>query len=727
MDQGIIATKATNFMIAQPIPSRTKILLTSICLLLITACKCQQQSLGSGEIDYGAELAINQVELSTIVKTDAGLQYIISFDGIIEKNHLQEGTTAGVIIIPRGEDIKTAAEELQNIKQPHTPNTSIPLLNGRGLAYYSNNVDSEYTGNVTGKYTPDTLQAYLTADTQYDTYLILRRSNEECIYYSKNNTTLHTPPDSHFVAVAMDTANAIRNPAGIIQVDLVGKVTALPRSASAHVGFLLLKKNSTTMSLDKLASEFCLKQDSLPARGSLQTLTDYPGVIFYLDNPLLKRARLFGRSGIDDINHDLERGATYQVYAYATYTNAGKQYYTLSSSCQEITNPKPQIKPAMKSVSGKQYDTSNSSCQKITTLKPEVELAMKSVTIDSLVHLIDNNQWKLSATLTGSITKHEGTTNPLLGFLMVPNSPIRNLVTAKTYIQSIPRRASGLYSDNTRTIYVVGSDNRNIGDRQVSLDINHTSNYGLHLGRTYYIYCWIQDQNGQGEIFVNDRPAQLAIPNDNFDVRWVEKPNTKLGKFSMRSNTQLQRRASAIVDIGYLFYEDLAPHAPVLPSLSDLQYVLSCTQKNLLVGQIGSSSRKRFFNLNNTETNLYDILENNTQYSLYHWVKIEEALLCKSTLVTKDNTFKVGEKWEPISYIMERVLPDSGKTYFINRKDFTIYCPATGENLDPNNESDQEIMYKLLKNVETDSDGNPENEIKRQFGLPEDYTPSPTS
>lgn len=462
------------------IRTQIQLLLSAILLLTASCSSCEQHNIKSAPDAYGAKLATQQATLGGGVVHGTALHALIKVAGTIQENLHEEQTLAGIIVIPQGADIQTAAEELRDTAHPQEVNTYTALLGGQGFAYYDSHVAEKQQGAVTITAWSETIP--LQGNTTYEAYCILRRTQTGCVYYSPAGMSFTTPDLTTFPRIQMQRADATKNATGTIQLDLASDIVTLGTAAIKKQGFLLTKQGGTNVEPHALVASLLRENKPLPTAAGLQPWDSNPDAI-HVGGTI--SAAVIEALNILDTSSLLQRGATYDVCSYAVCEDHGQDYYIFSHNTM----------PA-------------------TILKTVVDLQMDTASILKLVNTADPHLVTLTLEFRGSIVRQEYTKNPIIGFLATKTSDkdIAEGIVSRLLPSLSPGSSHHKDPAHDDIIFNVGP-----ATSPFSQQYDVSTLLPAMKGQDYHVYCWLEDS---GEVFMSDH-KELKVPQVTVSVTRV--------------------------------------------------------------------------------------------------------------------------------------------------------------------------------------------------------------
>ncbi|MEM7055646.1 MAG: hypothetical protein AAF392_02055 [Bacteroidota bacterium] len=625
-------------------------------LLLAISCDCNQRPVGNGQDDWEAILETASVTILGTVNDNP----VIEVDGEIQENNSKE-TILGALFIPDGDSIGDAAAELAKNKDPKDLDTGIALAHDRH-AYYDKTIAVGYTGRAS--VTAFSEKYALQASKNYNAHLIL---GEQHVSYSTAGVSFRVPAKTGF-QLQLDSADAKRQIAGTdehISLDLKSTVTFT--GAPPQAGFIFIEQGSTEASAAKLIAALIKQRSPLPTGPDFhfQKFYSYKDIIIYPCGSLVG-------TGLDiadapDTAGILKRGATYQVYCYVV---DGNNNYTISQEDKSITIP-----------------------------RPIVGLKMEEASIQELIYAPNIGINDLKLRLRGSITKHEGTVAPQVGFLLTTGKPdrdtaartVKSLITdgALPYFNS---DSSASHADIIHVADIVSADTT--GEQSFSAQ---GDNYPPEiLGRDYNVYFWLRD--GSGEIFVSDNSTQLRTPKVDLSITDVTSKKGLSSALDLTLKTRVDNEINlSNPNVCFLFLEQGSGQViteDILRAILNSKgpYVDRPPDHILRVSKDPFSPGNSSYSGSDST---YSQFAENSQYDVYYCLRTDSAIFCATD---PSKTLVTGQKNKPSKPSV--VIELSGVTYY-------VYDNGRDKKVERENNNDTKRL--LTKNSDS-------NELKAVLG-----------
>ena len=677
------------------IRQKTELILGAFLLLTIS-CDCKPRPLGRGEDDRGPTLTTSAAKILGSVNNNP----VIEVDGEIQENNSKE-TILGVLSIPDGYSIQDAADELRENKEPKTPDTYIALPKSNGFAYYAKYLKAGYTGE--GSISAYSEKGTVQKDKTYMAHLVLG-GKDVCFSPAGKPFNFKTPTAPGAPQVQMVSAGANKKITGTgehIELELDGQADSV--ASNSQGGFLLIEQGDTELSPTKLIAALIQQKKFLPTGSGFQQFDGRQDAIIYPHATSITDNYTISETDVPDTTTLFKREATYQAYCYVVDTGNN---YTISQNHKAIN-----IGRVTEVV-----DTSSNP-------KPVVKLAMKEASIAELINAPDISTLRL--TLEGGINRHEGTTNPTVGFCFAAGSPDKRaaIVQIGQLLNNNRGTLGSFVVDSTNIIYIAGS----VAIGTVGTQLLQADASGLlpsMLGKDYTLYFWLRDDNGA--VFVSDNSAALSVPKVTLTTE-LERAITKSGipVLTLQFNSKAAiDKVSASSNTGYIFVKQ-AIRSNLELEEEDLRYILNYS-KDIGVDSWGYiTPRMKFFYKTNsskvTDPQL-TMLGKFTKYKPYYYLIAGKAIFC----VAAERSFTTGTVDPPNIKSVPKEQTGLSDNYEVDMRSRVIYKVTDQNHKEKINlcEDNYAIMYEVLKIIEYDAiTEKPTADILLRFGVPADFQP----
>ena len=479
-----------------------KQLIIVILVFTIYACEsCKQQSLSRGQEEGLVELTTTSVSTVGSINTS---KLVIELTGKITKNLINGNSQINIIIIPENTEIKGAASEFRTVVERSPLDKNNPFLSlpsNTGLVYYGSDIAPGKNGTIVEKIF---LQDKLSAG-DYKAYLVVH-NKEHGTYYSIKGKDINIPDIASSNSVVKPTIT-LQNTKATRKINHITNTASIDITAAADVanhtpelsgGFVFIEKDpSVTATIENVVISY-INNSSVPTNTAFEKSAMNPGVIIRSFSTAIANNN---NLAAEDTTNTFRKGAIYKVYAYIVDTASN---YIISSEDKEIIIPKPEVELEMKGA-------------EITKMIYDVGNLASNSTLENII------KFKLK----GEISKHEGTSNPNIGFLLVKDlitSSEEAMEKVKKLLQ-IPSTGDGLHIDmpNVSLCYTENINTNKTGEISINklLSLPAAAQSLMLLDKTLYIYFWLKDG---ADVFVSDpeNVTELHIPKAKLTVNQYE-------------------------------------------------------------------------------------------------------------------------------------------------------------------------------------------------------------
>ena len=349
---------------------------------------------------------------------------------------------------------------------------------------------------------------------KYNVWLAIKMG-AHCFFTTDKYGTCELPDATTSTQVSMATAKCDhkRAASGDIFLDfsMQGEVKRLSGASVSTAGFLLIEQGQEALTPLSVLEGHLQATYNTDSRELLSAATNK--FTQHAEGVIVCRAGSINADGSYEINQQedpdgtLKKGKTYDVFALIERVEDGYYHYYVSQDSQAI---------------------------KVSEVKMEV--AMDSMGAPALRRHYNDREKRYDITelalqVAGHVVSHENTTNPIAGFLFVPqaagaldNAAARktacDLIAAATAANPSPTRLPCFATQTdssghdylvciTNTTDVVDNTSQPLGGQYSFAKADKTSH--LELPQDYKVYCWAQDAAGQGEVFLSATSELLSL------------------------------------------------------------------------------------------------------------------------------------------------------------------------------------------------------------------------
>lgn len=478
--------------------------------LINSGCGCGNKPLEEAIDPERAEIKLNKSETKPLGVING--RPVIEVEGEITRNTTGEDAEAFLLVIPKGlskDQIESIAAGLRQEKKNPTfnkkPGASLPISTGsqKVIAYYLRDVASKEKAEIKA-----TIPLTDLDPGDYELCLLLQYTNYGTAFSNIESFKALSIQQATQPAIRMKKTDAFREYNGTEvknRVKCKASITNKP-AAAFDTWFLFVKKNQTPpITPAEILGTYIKDAQSLPSAEYCLHIADNKAIARKANIRATKNAfSVWVPYDQDDTTQPFERGVTYAVYGVMMYEEDGIKKYVVSEPID------------------------------MTTPSASVTLAMKKIVIESLFKCLDDLTTsaapeQLTINYEAEITKNEGTTRSAMGLLFVEKNAALTQPDAQTKVTALraATETEGYYTHDNDILYILSAGDYTDGKTGTVANTITTTHIPLELGKTYYVYAFVQDAAPTGEVFLSGK-LELKVPKVEIDrVTFNSDPDSK--------------------------------------------------------------------------------------------------------------------------------------------------------------------------------------------------------
>ena len=490
-----------------------------LCLLLHTACDCcNKQILPYEEYSWGAAIFIDKDKGVTCVGSINNRPAILLSGEITKNVPGQDAPILCALFVTEDQSVYKLAEEIQKHQvktDQEAPADALPLdtLYTVDSSFVNYKRVERSEGRVNLLVSSLDPAKGLMPGTKYNVWLAIKMEGH-CFFAPDQYVTYESPDATTSTQVSMATAECgyKRDPEGDLRLDfsMQGEVKRLAGAGVSTAGFLLIEQGQEALTPLSVLEGHLQATYNTNSRELLSAATDK--FTKHADGVIVRRAGSINADGSYEISQQkdpdgtLKKEKIYDVFALIERVKDGYYHYCVSQDSQAMKLPEVKMEVAMDSIGA-------------PALLAEYKAEGDHYDIK-----------KFNLQVKGRIVSHENTTDPIEGFLFVPQAAgaldnaaaqkkACNLIAAATTANPSPTRLPCFSTQTdsgqaylvciTNTANVVGNASQPLGGQYSFAKDDKTSH--LALEQDYNVYCWAQDAKGQGEVFLSANSKELSL------------------------------------------------------------------------------------------------------------------------------------------------------------------------------------------------------------------------
>lgn len=538
-----------------------------LCLVLLFTLNNSGCGCGNKVLDEEIDPELTGIELNKSQPKPLGAvngRPVIEVEGKITKNLVGEDAEAFLLVIPKGlspEQVKSIVASFRQEKKNATfekkPDAAFPISTGSNkiLAYFLRDVGRKEEADIKAKIPLTDLEPG-----DYELCLLLNYTNYGTAFSNIESfkaLSIQAPGGTQ-PAVRLNKAETGRPPI-LVENKIMNHIACTAEidtkpTTIQNTWFLFIKKQQDKpLTATEILTAY-LKDDTkvLPDNENLNSIADNKAIVTKSTSNTTNSFKTVKKYNQDDTSQPFERGVTYAVYAVMMYKEDGKPQYVVSEPMD------------------------------MTTPSAIVTLAMNKIAIESIFQSVDPRAARgvapeqLTINYEAEITKNEGTTHSAMGLLFVENNASLTQPEAQTKVAALRKAAptEGYHKHTNDILYMLSAGHHTDGITGTVANIITTTHIPLELGKTYYVYAFVQDTAPTGEVFLSGNSVKLEVPKQEFEEAEF-KPSFEWGEYNFMHKLKLKAtpidiRAGFITHGAIDFMSTKAAHPMLVAILAEI-------------------------------------------------------------------------------------------------------------------------------------------------------------